>query len=187
MKYKKKKIETTLTVLLMKGKTIRDMYVDFFGGRLPKNLDGTEVITYVMIQGETVSYEAYKKFSGCGATRDFLDMFEFKYITRNKLISGDVLRDEVNKVIPFDSPEYVRSYINDYTLGAGNFNECKNIKVSITTYTWSDTVTEEDIKKINKDNARRLRKKLVSLPSVQGVPYSCTYREDDVAEQKCEV
>lgn len=186
-KHIKKSIETTLEVKLMSGRTVRDLYIDFFGGRLPKDLDGREVITTVMLDNEYVPYSLYRKFSGHGASKEFLDDFVFNYEVRNKVITDTRLKEEVLKVVPFDEPDSITSGLHSYTLGANILGRGGSFKIRIETYSWKENITEEQIKKVNKDNARRLRKYLVKLQSVQGVPYDCSYREDEIEEKQCEI
>lgn len=183
----RKRIKTVLTVKFMEGKTVRDMYRDFFKGKPLKELDMMEMRTHVRLDGEIVPYEIYKKFSGMGATRDFLESFEFKYSRRYITFSGDVIEKAIYELIPFVTVSGVASSINSYTLGADRLDSSFELKIEIETYSWKSLIAPEQVKHINKENARKLRHYLVSLPSVQGVPYSCTFREDEIKEQECSV
>lgn len=183
----KRKIETTLDVRLMTKRTIRNLYEDFFGGKLPDRFNGKEVVTRVSLDGISVDYELYKKFSGLGASKEFLDNFKFEYEVRSKVISDSELKDEVLKLIPFNEPDNITSDLRSWTLNARNFDLIRNFKIEIETYSWDKKISEQKIKAVNKDNARRLRKYLVGLPSVQGVLFECRYREDDILEEKCKV
>ncbi len=183
----KRKIETTLDVRLMTKRTIRNVYEDFFGGRLPERFNGKEVVTRVSLDGISIDYDLYKKFSGYGASREFLENFKFSYEVQNKVISDSELKDEVLKVIPFNEPNGIISELRSWTLNARNFDLSRNFKIEIETYSWDKRISEQAIKSVNKDNARRLRKYLVGLKSVQGVLFECKYREDDILEEKCYV
>lgn len=183
----RKRIKTVLTVKFMEGKTVRDMYREFFKDKAPKELDMMETKTFVSLDGEYVPYDVYKKFSGIGATRDFLESFEFKYSKRYVAFNGDIIEKAIYGVIPFFTVSGVTSCINSYTLGADRLDSSSDLKIEIETHSWRSVITPYQVKYINKENARNLRHYLVSLPSVQGVPYTCTFREDEVTEQECSV
>jgi len=183
----RKRIKTTLTVKLMESKTRRDMYREFLKDKVPKGFDEKSIETIVSLNGEYVNYGLYKMFSGIGASREFLESFKFTYINKYKHIDSSKLADSIYEVVPFITISGVNSTIQSYTLGSDNLDCSNDIKLEIETYSWRSHITADDVKNINKENARKLRHYLVSLPSVQGVPYTCTFREDEVVEQECSV
>ncbi len=182
----RKKIKTTLTVKLMEGKTRRDMYRDFFKDKAPQGFEDKVTNTYVSLDKEFVSYDLYKRFSGHGASREFLDDFDFKYIIKYKEVKQSDFVDAMYVVIPFIKDSNINSYIISYTTGLDNLELSYDLNIEIETYSFRD-VSADQVKYINKENARKLRHYLVSLPSVQGVPYSCTFREDESNELECSV
>ena len=183
----KKRIKTILTVKLMEGKTIRQMYSEFFKGKAPEGFEDKIMRTVVSLDGQSLSYELYKKFSGHGANREFLESFEFQYIQEYKPIDPSSLVDSIYKVIPFMTLSGISSFILNYSTGYSRMDSSRELELEIETFSYRDNTTAEQVKYINKQNARKLKYYLVSLPSVQGVPYSCTYREDEVVEQVCSV
>lgn len=182
----RKKIKTTLTVKLMEGKTRRDMFRDFFKDKAPNGFEDKITITSVSLDSEFVSYDLYKLFSGHGASREFLEDFSFKYVTKYKDIKQSDFTDAMYLVISFIKDSNINSYIIGYTAGSDNLESSYDINLEIETYSFRD-VSSDEVKRINKENARKLRHYLVSLPSVQGVPYSCTFREDESNELECSV
>ncbi len=182
----RKKIRTILTVKLMEGKTVRDMYKDFFRGKTPKGFDEKIVRTLISLDKEYVSYDLYKKFSGHGASREFLEDFGFNYITEYKTVSQSDLVEAMNIIVPFVTESNISSYIVSYSTGSNNMGSTSDLNIEIETLSWRE-VSSDVVKHINKENARKLRHYFVSLPSVQGVPYSCTFREDESNELECSV
>lgn len=182
----RKKIKTTLTVKLMEGRTRREMYREFFKDKAPKGFEDKITITSISLDKEFVSYDLYKKFSGHGASREFLDDFDFKYVIKNKELKQSDFVDAIYVVVPFIKDSNINSYIIGYTAGSDNLESSYGINLEIETYSFRD-VSSDEVKRINKENARKLRHYLVSLPSVQGVPYSCTFREDESNELECSV
>lgn len=170
----------------MQGKTRRDMFRDFFKDKAPKGFEEKIINTNITLDGEFVSYDLYKKFSGHGASRGFLEDFDFKYFTKYKEVKQSDFVDAMYVVVPFIKDSNINSYIVNYTIGADNLESSYDLNIEIETYSYRD-VSSDDVKRINKENARKLRHYLVSLPSVQGVPYSCTFREDEATEMECSV
>ncbi len=185
----KKRIRTTLKVKLMEGKTFRDMYRDFFRGNAPKGFEEKVTRTVVSLDKETVSYDLYKKFSGFGANREFLESFVFQYISEYKQVDQSSLAEAMYKVVPFMTLSGISSIIMSYTLGTNRLDSdyLRELELEIETFSYRDNITAEQIKAVNKENARKLKYYLVSLPSVQGVPYSCSYKEDEILEETCSV
>ena len=183
----KKKIRTTLKVKLMEGKTLRDMYREFYKGKTPKGFEDMITRTVVRLDGLLVDYDLYKKFSGMGASREFLESFDFKYIKEYKSCDSDSIVEAIYQVVPFVTMTGVSSHILSYTVGSFRLDSLDDLDLEIDTFTYKDNITAEQVKYINKQNARKLKYYFVSLPSVQGVPYSCSYREDEIVEQVCSV
>lgn len=193
-KTKCKKIRTVLTVRFMEGKSRRDMYREFFKGKLPQGFDDKMVKTLISLEGYsgtiplgTIPYELYKKFSGLGASREFLESFKFSYITEYKSVDSYKIVKCMYEVVPFLTVSNIDSYIVSYSLGNDRLETSSDLLLEIETHSYQNDITADEIKRINKDNARRLRHYLVSLPSVQGVPYSCTFREDESNELECSI
>ncbi len=183
----RKRIKTILTVKLMEGKTGRDMYREFFRDRPLKVLDEKNITTQVTLRGELVSYDLYKMFSGIGASREFLESFEFEYYYTYKIVDSSLMVSKIYEVVPFLSVTGVSSTITGYTLGAHFLDSTNDLQIEIETYSWKDFITADELKRINKENARKFRHYLVGLPSVQGVPYTCNFREDEISELECSV
>ncbi|MDP2194253.1 MAG: hypothetical protein Q8K36_06985, partial [Alphaproteobacteria bacterium] len=177
---------TTLTVKLMEGKTRRDMYRDFFKDKAPSGFEGKVTNTFISLDKEFVSYDLYKKFSGHGASREFLDDFEFRYVTKFKEITDHTFVEAMYVVVPFIKSSNINSYIVSYSIGNEDLESIHDLMIDVETYSFKD-VSSDDVKRINKENARKLRHYLVSLPSVQGVPYSCTFKEDVSNELECSI
>lgn len=183
----KKRIKTTLKVKLMEGKTLRDMYHEFYKDKAPKGFEDIIVRTVVSLDGQSVDYDLYKKFSGIGASKEFLESFSFRYIREHKIPDSDSMVEAIYRVIPFVTLTGISSYILSYTVGCSRLDSLNDLELEIETFSWRDYITSDDIKRINKENARKLKYYLVGLPSVQGVPFSCSYREDEMIEQECSV
>ncbi len=162
------------------------MYREFFKDKAPIGFEDRVTNTYVSLDKEFVSYDLYKRFSGHGASREFLDDFDFKYIIKYKEVKQSDFVDAMYVVIPFIKDSNINSYIISYTTGLDNLESSYDLNIEIETYSFRDVLSDQ-VKHINKENARKLRHYLVSLPSVQGVPYSCTFREDESNELECSV
>lgn len=189
IKRKYSTIRTVLTVKLMEGKTRRDMYREFFKGKAPEGFDDKVVRTLITLDGysDSISYELYKRFSGIGASREFLESFKFSYITEYKNFDSSKMVKLMYEVVPFVTVSNISSYIVSYSLCCDRLNTSSDISLEIETHSYQGDVVADEVKRINKENARKLRHYLVSLPSVQGVPYSCTFREDERSELECSV
>ena len=185
-KYTVKRIETQLTVKLMNGKTVRDMLTNFFGGQIPDGI--IKKGTNLMLGEFGVSDNLYKFIKDTCKDEEFIKLLNEEEF---ESVCTDVLQEEIYTKIPFDSKiedgrESIHTGIKTYALST-TFDRTGEFKIYIETYTYQDSVTESDVKAWNKSHAKALRKYLVKLPSVQGVPYSCSYKDDVQVERSCEV
>lgn len=186
-KVKKKRIKTTLTIKLMEGKILRDMYRELLKDKVPSGFDEKEVMTTISLDDEYIPYTAYKKFSGYGASREFLEMFKVIYSRNYKVIDSSSITNAIYKIVPFTTISGISSVIISYSVGSNRLDYSGDINFEIETYSYKENITEDQIKSINKENARKLRYVFVSLSSVQGVPYSCTYKEVEDIERECSI
>lgn len=183
----RKRIKTVLTIKLMEGRTLRDMYREFFGDKAPKGFEERVVRTLVSFDNCSVDYETYKKFSGFGASREFLEAFDFRYVKEYKSVDSSNMISAMYEIVPFTTISGLTSIIISYSVGASRLESSYDLGIEIETYSWKNYISADEVKRINKENARKLRHYLVGLPSVQGVPYTCTFREDEIAEMECSV
>lgn len=186
-----KGINTYLTVKLMPGKTMRNMWTDFFKGNVPASFFG-KVVSHDYFKGNELPDELRELIVRVhGEDSSVFKLFE---VREHNSFDTKLMREEIYKVVPFvirvegkKSPFWsINSHINRWSLET-RLDKEGEIQIQVDTYSYDAMVKEEDIKALNKDNARKLRKYLVGLLSVQGVPYSCTYKDDVEIEKSCEV
>lgn len=186
-----KGIVTYLTVRLMPGKTVRDMWTDFFKGDVPAGFFGMAV-SHDYFEGNELP-DGLRGVIVRVHGEDSLVLKEFEVREHNSF-DTKLMREEVYKVVPFvlrmegkKSPFWsIVSDVNRWSLET-RLNKEGEMYIQVDTRSYDVAAKEEDIKALNKDNARKLRKYLVGLSSVQGVPYSCTYKDDIETEKSCEV
>lgn len=191
-KYTHRYVVTTLTVKLMDEKTSGDVWKEFFKGELPACFVGE------VVNKKTISFN-----DGSG----FRDMPEYIYDYIVKNCSDNTFMNSISVVdtphqnsgdaeeivagiktlIGFKSSNKMASSINPYKQAIRDLKMRGEFKLEIQTDTYSSEINEDKLKAFNKENARKLRKYLVSLPSVQGVPYTCVYKDSSSIEESCEV
>lgn len=185
-KYSMKKIETQLTVKLMNGMTTRDVWTDFFGGKIP---DEIIIIDTRRVLGDfNLSEDLYNFIVDNCKDKEFL---KFLKVKEGNVVNPSALLSEIYKKIAFNykmSGDNVLIYteINLYSIPRSLDKELE-FNISIKTYSYVEFVTEADVKAWNRLHTKALRKYLVGLPSVQGVPYTCSYKDEVQVERSCEV
>lgn len=184
--YVAKRVITRLDVRLMPGKKVRDVWSDFFSGDVPDGVFTRNVRTGIFLGDIEIPEKAYEKFAENGASKEFLDKFEIRSESQPERVCGIKLVEEIGKVIKFNEPDNITSGITEYVLNQYSDSDL-GFTIEYETSTWYNAVSEDALREINKENARMLRKRLVGLPSVQGVPYNCKYREDDIKEERCPI
>lgn len=185
-----KGIVTYLTVKLMPGKTVRDMWTDFFKKNVPAGFFGKTVV-HDYFKGNELPDELRGVIVRVhGEDSSVLKEFE---VREHNSFNTRLMRKEIYKIVPFVYRKdytgmlaHIFSDINIWSLEA-RLDKEGEIVLQVDTRSYYVEAREDDIKALNKDNARKLRKYLVGLPSVQGVPYTCTYKDDIETEKSCEV